>query len=73
MPAMGRILALLLGLLVTGFLAYHVMYSRTGADGTTQTPPERLHNAREAAKRIETEEAKHVEEVLQKTSGAEKE
>jgi hypothetical protein len=66
---MGRIISLALGLGVTGFLAYKVMYAGgQNADGAPiARPTQQLNNVRDAAKRIETEQARHVEDVLEKT------
>lgn len=73
MRAMGKILGLLLGMAVLGYFAWHTLAARTGEGGAPQTPHERLQNVRDAAKRIEQDEAKRADEVLQKTAGAEKE
>lgn len=64
---MGKLLTLLLGLLVVMFLGYKVMYrpSLTGG-GDPQTPPERLQEAKAAAKRIEVEQQQHADEALAK-------
>lgn len=63
---MGRILSLVLGLGVVAFIAYKVMYgSVAGAGGGAgATPPQRLKEANEAAKRIEVQQQERADDAL---------
>lgn len=51
---MGKILSLVLGLSVLGYIGYRTMYGRSGP-GTEETPKKRLDNVQGAADRIEAE------------------
>ncbi len=67
---MGRILAVVLGL---GVLAFVVTKSlnRTASDGKPMAPKDRLDNVRQAAKRIEANDQKRAEEMINKAGAAE--
>ncbi len=68
---MGKLLSLLLGLAVMGFLAWKVLSGRqlTGVDGTpNQTPPQVLEGAKSTAKRLEADETKQLDETLEKAT-----
>jgi hypothetical protein len=68
---MGKMLSLLLGLAVVSVLAWKVVTGRrlTNVEGTPdQTPHEVLQNAKGAAKRIEANEAKQLDETLEKAA-----
>ena len=61
---MGRLLLVLIAFAVLGYLGYRTMYQRApGAspDTPAQLPTERLHNVKEAAKRIEADQDKRGE------------
>lgn len=68
---MGKILSLVLGLSVLGFLAYRTMYGRqpVGGDEAQGTPKERLENVREAARNIEAKDDARLKEIEQRTTG----
>lgn len=51
---MGKILSLVLGLSVLGYIGYRTLYGR-GGGGTEETPKKRLDNVQGAANRIEAE------------------
>ena len=63
---MGRVLVFLIALVTLGYLAYYTMYRGRPGD-ETQTPKAQLDNVRQAADRIEKEQAEHVEDILNKT------
>lgn len=65
---MGRMITLLLGLLVVAFIAYKVVYSRGMVAGGDSGPKPALDQVRKAAKRIEDDQSKRLEETMQKTS-----
>jgi hypothetical protein len=70
---MGKILALVLGLAVVTFVAWKVVYGQhlTSVDGVeNQTPPEALKGAKQAAKRIENNQEKRLDETLEKGANA---
>lgn len=72
---MGRILAMVLGLAVLGGIAWKVMYGGTvkqavEADGPS-APKQQLDNVRNAARRIETNDQQHVDELEKKAFGNE--
>lgn len=54
---MGKILVLLLGLSVMGYLAWRTLAPKGGDDpNALSQPAQRLENAREAARRIEQQQ-----------------
>lgn len=59
-----KFIVLLLGLVIVGYLGFRAMYG--GASVDQATPKERLDNVRDAAKRIEQNEAKAADEALEK-------
>ncbi len=69
---MGRALMVVLGLSVLGAIAWQVMYRTSavtmGADGPSQ-PKQQLDNVRGAAKRIEANDQKAVDDVAKKAFG----
>lgn len=67
---MGKILMLVLGLTIVGFIGYRVMYGPNAsvAEGGQGTPKERLEGAKGAAKRIEETQNKEAEEALKKAT-----
>lgn len=70
---MGKILSLVLGLAVITFVAWKVVYGQhlTNVDGgAAQTPPEALKGAKQAAKRIENNQEKRMDEALEKGANA---
>lgn len=67
---MGKLISLVLGLAVVGFVAYRSMMARSTVDPNSGTPPQQLQNVREASKRIENDQAKAAEEALQKATPA---
>lgn len=66
---MGKILSLVLGLGIIGYLGYRTMYGRGGADGSQGTPKQRLDNVQKAANRIETNDQQRADEALKKSTG----
>lgn len=69
---MGRVLMVVLGLSVLGAIAWKVMYGTNavtvGTDSPSQ-PKQQLDNVRGAAKRIETNDQKSVDDVEKKAFG----
>ncbi len=63
---MGRILTVVMGLAIVGYLGYRQMHGN-GPVGNS-TPKERLDNVKAAATRIEQNEAKATEEALKKAN-----
>jgi hypothetical protein len=65
---MGKILSLVLGLAVISFVAYKAVSGRSlsGDNGGAAAPTENLQGAKNAAKRIEDQSAKHANETLDK-------
>ncbi len=61
---MGKLLSLLLGLVVVGFIAFKVMYGSMSAGSAGAPPPQRLKEANEAAKRIEVQQQERADEAL---------
>lgn len=61
---MGKLLALILGLTVLGFIGYKTMYGRmpTGGD-EAEAPSQRLEGAQEAAKRLEGQQQQQVDKA----------
>lgn len=72
---MGRILALVLGLAVLGGVAWKVVSGGTMKHAVEpdepSAPKQQLDNVRGAAKRIETNDQQHVDDVEKKAFGAE--
>lgn len=64
---MGKILSLVIGLGVLGFVAYRSLYGRGGATAGG-APQQQLQNVKEASKRIENDQAKAAEEALKKAT-----
>jgi hypothetical protein len=64
---MGRMVTLVLGLVVVAFIAYKVVYSRGMVAGAEAGPKPALDQVRKTATRIEDEQAKRLDETLQKT------
>lgn len=61
---MGRILSLVLGLAVTAFLAYRVVYGRQGAGGDgASAPKQQLENVRNATKEIEAQQEERLKAI----------
>ena len=60
---MIRMLLAVIALTVVGLLAYRGMYGRYPGVSADQLPPQRLQNAREAAKRIEGLEQKRADDA----------
>ena len=69
---MGRALMVVLGLSVLGAIAYRVMYAANpvtaGSTGASQ-PKQQLDNVRGAARRIEANDQKAVDDVEKKAFG----
>lgn len=69
---MGRVLMVVLGLSVLGGIAWRVMYGTSpvtvGAEGPSQ-PKQQLDNVRGAAKRIEANDQKAVDDIEKKAFG----
>jgi hypothetical protein len=69
---MGRALMVVLGLSVLGAITWQVMHRTSavtmGADGPSQ-PKQQLDNVRGAAKRIEANDQKAVDDVAKKAFG----
>ncbi len=67
---MGRILAVVFGLGLMGFLAYRAMYggaeSAAAASGPSE-PKQRLENVQKAANRIEKADQQRLDDVEAKT------
>ena len=66
---MGRILAVVFGLTLLGFLGYKAMYGSeapASPEGTS-VPKRSLENARGAATRIENNEQKRADDIEAKT------
>jgi hypothetical protein len=65
---MSRILIAVVAFSVLGYLAYRAMYGYQATPAAdVQAPTDRLQNVREAAKRIEAQDKKQVEDIEQKT------
>lgn len=62
---MSRLLVPLIALCVLGYLAYRQLYGQapTASSVASPKPVETLHDAREAAKRIEHDQDKRTEEA----------
>lgn len=65
---MGKLLSLILGIAVLAYVGYRSMYGHTAGSVEDATPKERLDNVKNAAKRIEANDEKRVNEVFEKTS-----
>lgn len=65
---MGKILSLVLGLSILGYIGYRTMYGRN-ADPSDGTPRKRLDNVQGAANRIEAERGARVDDIDQNTRG----
>lgn len=68
---MGKMLVLLLGLALVGFLGYRAMYGKSAVSSSSEevsAPKERLENVKGAAKRIEDQQNKAADDALQKTT-----
>jgi len=67
---MGRILTVVLAIAVLGGIAWKVLYgSQRTADPAR--PTQQLENVREAAKRIETNDQQHLDDLEKKAFGNE--
>lgn len=64
---MGRLLALIMGIAILGYLGFRTMYGR-GSSVDDAAPKERLDNAKGAAQRIEDEQQKRVDDTLNKAN-----
>lgn len=71
---MGRIILFVLGVAIVAGVAYYATQSGPVAAGPAnvagQDPAERLANVRQAAKEIEAEQQQHLDETMQKATGA---
>lgn len=65
---MGKILSLVLGLSILGYLGYRTMYGRN-ASPTAETPAQRLGNVQGAAHRIEAQDQARLDELEKNTQG----
>lgn len=65
---MGKILSLVLGLSVLGYIGYRTMYGRSGP-GTEETPKKRLENVQGAANRIENQDDARLDALDKNTQG----
>lgn len=66
---MGKILSVVLGLAVLGYLGYRVMYGAARIDDEEATPKARLENVQGAADRIEAESDARLKAIEQDTRG----
>lgn len=66
---MGRIITVTLTLAVISFLAYRVISNQKGDPNGPSAPKQQLDNVREAAKRIEVNDQKYVDDAMKKTEG----
>ncbi|MEW6432235.1 MAG: hypothetical protein AB1730_12075 [Myxococcota bacterium] len=63
---MGKLLAVILGLTVLGFIGYKTMYGRMpagGGEAEAEAPAQRLQGAKDAAKRIEEQQERQLEKA----------
>lgn len=71
---MGRIILLVLGVAIVAGVAYYATQSGPVDAGPAQVsgqdPAARLANVRKAAKDIEDEQQKHLDETMEKATGA---
>lgn len=68
---MGRILSVVLAIAVLGGIAWKVLYGSQGRTADPARPTQQLENVREAAKRIETNDQQHVDDIEKKAFGNE--
>ncbi len=62
---MGKILSLVLGLAIIGYLGYRTMYGRSTPGAEPEAPKQRLENVQKAADRIEANDEARLKAIEQ--------